>query len=80
MLKLQRFTYPGSDIYVSAGCEPEVNRHLGQVWGVMDSLDHGVLSVPVQEDERPSLQVLCASSLALRMCDLDFDQGSETET
>ena len=37
-----RFTYLGSDIHVSAGCEPEVNRHLGRAWGVMDSLDHGV--------------------------------------
>ena len=27
---------------VSAGCESEVNRHLGRAWGVMDSLDHGV--------------------------------------
>ena len=26
----------------SAGCESEVNRHLGRAWGVMDSLDHGV--------------------------------------
>ena len=48
----------------------------------MDSLDHGgvVLSVPVQKDESPSLQVLGVSSLALRMCDLDSDQKSETET
>ena len=38
----ERFTYLGSDIYVSAGCEPEVNRCLGRAWGVMDSLDHGV--------------------------------------
>ena len=38
----QRFTYLGSDIHVSAGCEPEVNRRLGRAWGVMDSLDHGV--------------------------------------
>ena len=28
----ERFTYLGSDIYVSAGCEPEVNRHLGRAW------------------------------------------------
>ena len=39
-----------------------------------------MLSVPVQEDESPSLQVLGASSLALRMWDLDSDQGSEMET
>ena len=38
----ERFTYLGSDIQVSAGCQPEVNRHLGRAWGVMDSLDHGV--------------------------------------
>ena len=38
----ERFTYLGSDIHVSAGCEPEVNRHLGRAWGVIDSLDHGV--------------------------------------
>ena len=38
----ERFTYLGSDIHVSAGCEPEVNRHLDQAWGVKDSLDHGV--------------------------------------
>ena len=38
----ERFTYLGSDIHVSAGCEPEVNRHLGWAWGVMDSQDHGV--------------------------------------
>ena len=37
-----RFTYLGSDIHVSAGCEPEVNRCLGRAWGVMDSLDHEV--------------------------------------
>ena len=37
-----RFTYLGSDIHVSTGCEPEVNRLLGWAWGVMDSLDHGV--------------------------------------
>ena len=38
----ERFTYLGSDIHVSAGCEPEVNRRLARSWGVMDSLDHGV--------------------------------------
>ena len=38
----ERFTYLGSDIHVSAGCEPEVNRRLGQAWGDMDSLDHGL--------------------------------------
>ena len=39
---VERFTYLGSDIHVSSGCEPEVNRCLGRAWGVMDSLDHGV--------------------------------------
>ena len=61
----ERFTYLGSDIHVSAGCEREVNRRLGSrafigSWGV-------VLSLPVQDDKSPSLQVLGASSLALRM-------------
>ena len=39
---MERFTYLGSDIHVSAGCESEVNRCLGRAWGVMDSLDNGV--------------------------------------
>ena len=39
---MDRFTYFGSDIHVSAGCELEVNSCLGRAWGVMDSLDHGV--------------------------------------
>ena len=38
----ERFTYLGSDIHVSACCEPEVNKHLRQAWGVMDSLDNVV--------------------------------------
>jgi len=38
----ERFTNLGSDIHVTSGCEPEVNRCLGWAWGVMDSLDHGV--------------------------------------
>ena len=29
---MERFTYLGSDIHVSAGCEPEVNRRLGWAW------------------------------------------------
>ena len=68
----ERFTYLGSDIHVSAGCEPEANRHLGRAWGC-----HGftgswgvVLSVPVREDESPSLQVLGASS-----CTMDVSLG-----
>ena len=39
---MERFTFHGSHIHVSAGCEPEVNRCLSRAWGVMDSLDHGV--------------------------------------
>ena len=39
-----------------------------------------LLSVPVQVDESPGLQVLGASSLAEWMRDLDSDQRSETET
>ena len=38
----ERFTYFGSDIHVSSGSKPEVIRHLGRAWGVMDSLEHGV--------------------------------------
>ena len=43
----ERFTYLGSDIHVSAGCESDVNRRLGRAWRVMDSLDHGVWRLPV---------------------------------
>ena len=43
------------DVWVGPGC----HRFTGS-WGV-------VLSVAVQEDKSPSLQVLCASSLALWM-------------
>jgi len=39
---MERFTYRGSDIHVSTGCESEANRCLGQAWGVMDLLDRGV--------------------------------------
>ena len=39
---MERFTYLGCDINISAGCEPEVNRRLCRAWGVMDSLDHRV--------------------------------------
>ena len=31
---VERFTSLGSDIHVSASCEPEVNRHLDRAWGV----------------------------------------------
>ena len=44
---VERFTYLGSDIQVSASCEPEVNRYLGRAWGVTGSW--GVaLPVPVR--------------------------------
>ena len=39
---MERFTYLGSDIHVSVGCESDVSRRLGRAWGVMDSLDNGV--------------------------------------
>ena len=75
---VERFTYLGSDIHVSAGCEPEINGYLGShgftgSWG-------GVLSVLVQENENEendslneneneslSRLVLGAPSLALWM-------------
>ena len=63
----ERFTYLGSDIPVSSGCEPEVNRAGGLgshgvtgSWGV-------ALSVSLQKDESRRFQVLGASSLALWM-------------
>ena len=43
---MERFTYLGSDIHVSAGCELEVNRCLGRAWRVKDSPDHGVWCCP----------------------------------
>ena len=78
----ERITSLGSDIHVSASCEPEGQSTSGSglgshgftgSWGV-------ALPIPVREDESPSLQVLCVSILALWMRDLDSDQGSETET
>ncbi len=53
----ERFTYLGSDIHVSAGCEPDVSRRLGRAWGVMDSLDHGVWCC-CYLCKRPKVQVL----------------------
>jgi len=41
----ERLTFLGSDMHVAAGCETEVNRHLGRAWEVMDSLDHGCSNV-----------------------------------
>ena len=64
----ERFTYLGIDINVSTGCEPEVKRCLGRAWGVMDSLDHGVWCCRyLCMRMKACLQVLGASSLALRM-------------
>jgi hypothetical protein len=37
-----RFTYLGSDISDSAGCDLEVNKRLGRAWGAMNSLEDGV--------------------------------------
>ena len=65
---MERLTYFGHDIHVSACCGPEVNRCLGQASGVKDSQGWGVaLPVPVWEGECLSLQVLDASSFALWM-------------
>ena len=62
---VERFTYLGSDIHVSAGCESDVNRRLGRFWGVMDSMVMGCGTAGTwREGESPSLQVLGASSLA----------------
>ena len=79
---MEKFIFLGSDIHVSAGCESEVNRCLGRALGVMDSLDHGVWCCPYLCG-RMKVRVfrsVALSSLALWMCDLDFDQGSEMET
>ena len=69
----ERFTYLGSDIHVSAGCEPEVNRRLGRDWGVMDSLDHGVWCC---RDLCRRMKVCVFSSLVLPV----LLYGSETWT
>ena len=61
---VKRFTYLGSDIHVSAGCDSEVNGSLGQACGVMDSLHHGCGAAGIYV---VGLQVLGASSLALWM-------------
>ena len=66
----ERFTSLGSDVYVSAGCESEVNRRLGRTWGVMDSLDNGVWRC-VREDESPSLQ----DPSCFQSCSMDVRLG-----
>ena len=78
---MERFTYLGSDIHVFAGCESEVNRSLGQAWAVMDSLDHGVWCCRYLCG-RAKVRVLRSLVLSVLLygCDLDSDQGSETET
>ena len=56
---MERVTYLGSDILVSACFESEVDRRLSRAWGLGS---HGftgsegvVLSVSLQDDENPSL-------------------------
>ena len=39
---VDRFTYLGSDIHISASCCHEVNKRIGRACGVMDSLDRSV--------------------------------------
>ena len=63
---MERFTYLGSDIHVSAGCE-----HRGQWTSGSGLMSHGfigswcvALPVPVRKNESPSLQVIGASILA----------------
>ena len=75
------FTYSGSDIHVSAGCEPEVNRRLVRVWGVMESLHHVVWHCRYLCG-RTKVRVFGSLVLPvlLWMSDLDFNQGSEMET
>ena len=65
----ERFTYLGSDIHVSTGCEPE-----GQLMSGSGRGSHGftgswgvALLVPMLSDESRSLEVLGVSSLALQM-------------
>ena len=64
---MERFTYLGSVIHVSAG-SPEVISRLGRAWGVIDSLDHGVWCCRFLCGRmKVRVQVVGASSLALRM-------------
>ena len=50
----ERFTYLGSDIHV---CKPEVNRHLGRAWGVIDSLDLAVIFMSLLAVSQRSIDV-----------------------
>ena len=68
----ERFTFLGSDIHVSVGCEPEINRCLGRVWGVMNSLDHGVWRCWYL-CRRTKVQVF--RSLVFQSCALDVRLG-----
>jgi len=78
----KRFTYLGSDIHVSACCEPEVNRRLGQAWGFLDSLDHGVWCCRYL-CRRMKVQVFKSLVLPVLLYGCEtwtLDKGSEMET
>ena len=53
----ERFIQLGTHIPISACCEPEVGRRLGQAWVVMDSLDYGVWLCQYLLQEDKSLSV-----------------------
>ena len=69
---MERFTYLGSDIHVSAGCESEVNRRLGRDWGFMDSLDPGVWCCQYRCG---TTKVRVFRSLVLQSCSMDVRLG-----
>ena len=77
---VERFTYLGSDIHVSADCEPKVNRCLVLAWGVMDSLVHGVWHCRYLCG-RTKVRVFRSLWLPVLLygCETDSDKGSETE-
>jgi len=60
----KRFTYLGSDMHVPTCCEPEVSRHLGRAWRVMDSRVCGAASTCVG-GRKSWLKVLVFKSLVL---------------
>ena len=49
----ERFPNLGSDIHVSAGCEPEVNRRLGRAWGIMGCGTAGTFAGRKSESSGP---------------------------